>query len=156
MAAFSESGDPPCPFGALSLNGATSLSSGTCKVFILCIYCHAVHCARHFYYTVATLNLIFYFFLFVICISFTFSFRFDRSVTGDLKNEKPICEILDCRNVFIKCVFNEGNSLCYGFCSVYSRRSWKKEEEEFCAMTDENRDKICSAFGTQWGFSWRG
>lgn len=36
-------------------NGATSLSSGTCEVFMLCIYCHAVHCARHFYYTVATL-----------------------------------------------------------------------------------------------------
>lgn len=49
-----ESGDLPCPLGALSLNGATSLSSGTCKVFIFCIYCHAVHCARHFYYTVAT------------------------------------------------------------------------------------------------------
>lgn len=49
-----ESGDPPCPFGALSLNGATSLSSGTCKVFIFCIYYHAVHCARHFYHTVAT------------------------------------------------------------------------------------------------------
>lgn len=44
-----ESRDVLCPFGALSLNGATSLSSGTCKVFIFCIYCHAVHCARHFY-----------------------------------------------------------------------------------------------------------
>ena len=129
MAAFSESGDPPCPFGALSLNGATSLSSGTCKVFILCIYCHAVHCARHFYYTVATLNLIFYFFS-KICFLHQFHvfFPFQPICNGRFKKkkekkEKPICEILDCRNVFIKCVFNEGNSLCYGFCSVYSRRS---------------------------------
>lgn len=42
-----DSEDLPCPFGALSRNGAMSLRSGTCKVFIFCIYCHAVHCARH-------------------------------------------------------------------------------------------------------------
>lgn len=104
---------------------STSLRSGTCKVFIFSIYCHAVHCARHFYYTVATFfNLSFasvslFFFHLIKC-------SLSRTVTGDLNLWILI--------VFMKC-FNEGKPLHDGLV----------QEKEYCAMTDENRRH----------FSWR-
>lgn len=116
-----------CSSGALSLNGATSLSSGTLWSIYVPYLLPLVALCQHFYCTAATLKFFFFVFnLWFASITWIVLCGVVGYVRPFKKKKKTICEIIDLRGF----VWNEGNL----FCSVRGdgKTAMKHETTESC------------------------